>query len=61
MHPILIPIIVVTAFWLVVGGIGPFFAKGPNKEYFFLFFVREANNLLFSFLFFTASLKFAWY
>jgi hypothetical protein len=28
-----IPLIVVTGFWLIVGGILPFFAKGPNKEY----------------------------
>jgi len=32
MHPIGIPLIVVTAFWLVVGGVLPFFAKGPNKD-----------------------------
>lgn len=32
MNPVAIPLIVVTCFWLIVGGILPFFAKGPNKE-----------------------------
>jgi hypothetical protein len=35
METIGIPLLVVSLFWLIIGGIMPFFAKGPNKEYFF--------------------------
>jgi hypothetical protein len=33
MDPIGIPLIIITLFWFIIGGVLPFFAKGPNKEF----------------------------
>jgi hypothetical protein len=32
MSSIGLPVVVVTIFWFAVGGVAPFFARGPNKE-----------------------------
>jgi hypothetical protein len=41
-----IPLIVITCFWFIVGGICPFFAKGPNKELAFLNFFLNYLKIL---------------
>jgi hypothetical protein len=33
MESIGIPLLIVSLFWLIVGGVLPFFAKGPNRSY----------------------------
>lgn len=35
-EPIGIPLIVLSGFWFLVGGVAPFFVKGDNREYAYL-------------------------